>query len=137
MTASTAQRFAFKRSKYFAKKVKLDGITFDSKLEAKVYGDLKILERAGKINALDVHPRMDLHTTGADGIKRKIGAYELDFRFFCTEAKQRRYVDVKGHQTSLSDWKRKHAMAEYGIVVELWRKGGVPTRGDRDVARAA
>lgn len=119
MTASTAQRFAAKRSKYFAKKVRIDDVTFDSKAEARCYMELKLLAQAGKINALEVHPRVPLHATGADGIKRKIGEYELDFRFWDAERKCRRHVDVKGFQTPLSDWKRRHAQAEYAIEVEL------------------
>lgn len=39
-------------TKYNAKKVEMDGITFDSKKEAKRYQELKILERAGLITNL-------------------------------------------------------------------------------------
>lgn len=41
-----------KRSKYNAVKSVVDGITFDSKLEAKRYSDLKILQRLGEISNL-------------------------------------------------------------------------------------
>lgn len=109
------------RSKYRACRVTLDGHSFDSKREAAVYAQLKLLAQAGEINAIEVHPRIDLHTLDASGVKHKIGAYELDFRFWDAREKRRRFVDVKGFQTPLSDWKRKHAIAEYQIDVELWR----------------
>ena len=40
------------RSKYGAKKITQNGITFDSKREAKRYGELLLLERAGAITEL-------------------------------------------------------------------------------------
>jgi len=106
-------------NKYRAKKVKLDGITFDSKREAAHYMDLRLLERAGKVNAIQVHPRLDLHAHGEDGIKRKIGQAELDFSYWDCERKQRRWIDVKGMDLPLSQWKRKHIEAQYGITVEI------------------
>lgn len=120
MTVSSQHR-AFTRSKYFAKKVKLDGHCFDSKREAAVYCELKMLAKAGHINALDVHPRFDLHATGTDGIKRKIGQAILDFRYWDAQEKRRRYIDVKGMDLPLSKWKRAHLEAEYEIKVEIVR----------------
>lgn len=47
-------------SKYRSKKVVLDGITFDSKKEAKRYTELKLLERAGKIRDLRLQVKFQL-----------------------------------------------------------------------------
>ena len=47
-------------SKYNARKVRLDGYTFDSEAEARRYGELKLLAQAGEIFALEVHPRFVL-----------------------------------------------------------------------------
>jgi hypothetical protein len=99
MTVSSQHR-AFTRSKYHAKKVKCDGITFDSKREYLHY--LVLRDRQKR-----------------DGIKRKIGAYELDFRFWDALKRERRYQDVKGYAVPLSMWKIKHVQAEYGITVEI------------------
>lgn len=118
MTVSSQHR-AFTRSKYHAKKVKCDGITFDSKREYLHYLVLRDRKQRGEINALEVHPRIDLHATGPDGIKRKIGAYELDFRFWDALKRERRFQDVKGFEVPLSMWKIKHVQAEYGITVEI------------------
>lgn len=44
-----------KRSKYRAVKTVVDGIKFDSKHEAKVYSDLKILSYAGVVGGFNIH----------------------------------------------------------------------------------
>lgn len=118
MTVSSQHR-AFTRSKYHAKKVRIDNYCFDSKREAAVYCELKMLAKAGHINALDVHPRFDLHATGTDGIKRKIGQYEADFRYWCCQRKERVILDVKGYMTDLSRWKIRHFEAEYKTPIEI------------------
>ena len=41
------------RSKYGAKKVTVDGITFDSKKEANRWCELRLMERAGVITGLE------------------------------------------------------------------------------------
>ncbi len=102
-------------NKYRAKKVKLDGITFDSKREAAVYAQLKLLQQAGKITALVVHPRFPLDAASFE----TVGHYEADFSF--TENEREKIVDVKGFDTPLSNWKRRHFKAQYGIEVEVWK----------------
>lgn len=47
-------------NKFFAKKVIVDGIKFDSSAEANYYKQLKILERAGKITDLVLQPEFEL-----------------------------------------------------------------------------
>ncbi len=47
-------------SKYKAKKIIVDGITFDSKKEANHYCELKLLERAGKIKNLQLQVPYEL-----------------------------------------------------------------------------
>lgn len=112
-----------RRSKYGAQRTTVDGITFDSKAEAKRYGELKLLEKAGEIESLEVHPRYELiaaSTTGtvrgAISPLRSVGFYEADFSYYDTE---RRVEDVKGRDTPLSKWKRKHVKAQYGIDVQI------------------
>lgn len=65
-----------KRNKFHAVKVKLDGYTFDSKAEAKRYGELKLLEMAYKIKSLVVHPKYLLTVNG-----QLIAAYKPDFQY--------------------------------------------------------
>ena len=48
-----------RKGKYGAIKTVVDGITFDSRAEAKRYGELKSLERGGDIIMLGCHPKFD------------------------------------------------------------------------------
>ncbi|RPH39039.1 MAG: DUF1064 domain-containing protein, partial [Burkholderiales bacterium] len=46
-----------KRNKYNATKTEQDSITFDSQKELKRYNELKLLEKSGQIQELQVHPK--------------------------------------------------------------------------------
>lgn len=111
----------FGRNKYRAQKVRCDNITFDSRREYLHYLVLRDRKQRGEINALEVHPRIDLHATGPDGIKRKIGQYEVDYRFWDCIKRERRYQDVKGFDVPFSLWKIRHAEAEHNIKIEIIR----------------
>ena len=65
------------RSKYKAVKTTIDGITFDSKREAKRYTELKVLEKSGHITHLELQPEYQITINGA-----KICKYKADFRYF-------------------------------------------------------
>jgi hypothetical protein len=54
-----------RQSKYGAKKVIIDGITFDSKKEARRYFELTLLEKAREISGLELQVKFELE--GADG----------------------------------------------------------------------
>ena len=69
------------RSKYKAVKTTIDGITFDSKKEAKRYTELKLLEKAGHITHLELQPEYQITINGA-----KICKYKADFRYFTVRA---------------------------------------------------
>jgi len=97
-----------KYSKYRNKKVTIDGIKFDSKKEAKRYSDLKILERVGKIENLELQPRFllqDKFTFNGKTI-RKI-EYIADFQFYDIESKCIIVEDVKGMKTEVYKIKKK------------------------------
>ena len=105
-----------KRNKYGNIKTTVDGIKFDSKREAAVYCDLKLLIRAGEISQLELQPSFDLLVNGV-----KIGKYKADFSFFDNQTKQLRYIDVKGVETAIFRRSKKHVKAQYGIDVEVWK----------------
>ena len=65
------------RSKYKAVKTTIDGITFDSKKEAKRYTELKLLEKTGMITHLELQPKYDIIINGV-----KVCSYKPDFRYF-------------------------------------------------------
>ena len=100
------------RNKYNAKKVKLDGFTFDSKAEARRYGELKLLQKAGKISELYVHPRLSIHV-----YENKICNYFPDFQYWDKGAKKIIYEDVKGVKTPIYNLKKKLVRAIYGIEI--------------------
>jgi len=111
-----------RRSKYSAIKTKVDGITFDSKLEAKRWAELRLLASAGEIKQLRHHVRYELIALGG-GI---IGKYEVDFTYFEKAPKgdawHEVFEDCKGVITPLAKWKIKHFESQYGTIVRIVRK---------------
>lgn len=104
-------------NKYGAKKTVVDGITFDSKREAEVYADLKLLEKAGKISGFTRQRKFELIVNG-----EIIGTYRADFAFIDHEQDGRlRVIDVKGVVTR--DFRRvqKVIKASYNIEIEVWK----------------
>lgn len=99
-----------RRGKYGNERTVVDGITFGSKLEARRYGELKLLERAGQIQNLEVHKPYYLHAHGV-----RLGYYEADLTYI--EAGQPVIEDCKGVPTSMYKWKKRHVFAEYGIKI--------------------
>lgn len=99
-------------SKYRAVRTAVDGITFASKAEARRYGELKLLERAGKIHGLEVQPPFDLVVMG-----RKVGRYVGDFAYYDRATKRHVLEDVKGMRTPVYRLKAKLMQALYGITI--------------------
>jgi hypothetical protein len=64
------------RRKYGNIPTAVDGITFASRKEARRWGELVIMQRAGLIRGLEPHPRYELVVNG-----RRVGHYTADFRY--------------------------------------------------------
>lgn len=111
------------RSKYGAVPKVVDGIRFDSKAEANRYGELKFLERAGKIVGLKLQPEFLLTVddgTFPGAAKVLLGRYIADFSYMSPVGEI--VEDVKGGPIPpLSRWKIKHCEAQYGIQVRIIR----------------
>ncbi len=108
-----------RRNKYNARKVRLDGYTFDSQVEAARYGELKLLERVGKIRDLEVHPKFVLQEAFEDqwGRKWKAVTYTADFGY--REDGQKIVEDVKGGKvTQTQSFRDKSALfqAKYPYI---------------------
>jgi hypothetical protein len=102
-----------RRSKYNATPTEVDGIRFASQAEARRYGELKLLERAGVIRDLVVHPAYDLVVGGMS-----VGAYVGDFAYREARPFSGLVVeDVKGVRTPVYRLKRKLMLAVHGIDV--------------------
>jgi hypothetical protein len=108
-------RLGKKPHKYKAKPLTVDGIRFDSTAEAKHYAELKILERAGEITELTVHPRYPIIIN-----KRQVCIVELDFSYRDKEG-HTHFIDCKGMDTAISKLKRKLVFAVHAITVEIVR----------------
>lgn len=110
------------RSKYHAQRTTVDNITFASKAEARRYGELKLLEKAGEVYDIRCQTRFELHAPTGE----VLGVYVADFSYYSLPANGTEMYpiaafvveDVKGMRTlPLARWKQKHLRAEYGIQV--------------------
>jgi hypothetical protein len=107
-----------KPSKYKNIKTVVDGITFSSKAEAKRYGELKLLEKAGEISDLELQPRYALEMAGFEtGEAVKVATYVADFSYF-TKDGDFIVEDVKGFRTEVFKLKKKMVKAQYGIDIQ-------------------
>ena len=84
-----------KPAKYRNKKCVVDGIMFDSQREAREWRNLKLLERAGKIERLERQPTYKLIVDGSS-----IGRFTPDFQFFDLDQNRFRVIDVKSPATA-------------------------------------
>lgn len=90
-------------NKYSAKATEVDGITFASQAEASRYGELKLMERAGEIISLQVHPRFDLFAYGPKGTPIQIAKYTPDFAYVDVATDTRVVEDVKGGKATKTE----------------------------------
>lgn len=120
---------AGQRSKYHAVPTVIDGIRFASKKEARRYGELRLLAKAGQVRSLILQPRYGLYVSPflregvALGELIKCGDYVGDFQY---EESDRGYggvkwtkvvEDTKGFRTDVYKLKKKWVEALYGIVI--------------------
>lgn len=96
------------KHKYGARKTTVDGIVFDSAKEARRYGELKLLQRAGKITDLKLQPRYKLVQTVT---------YVADFAYYDREKGMNIVEDVKGFKTPV--YKRKKKLMKEQLRIEI------------------
>lgn len=104
-----------KASKYNAKRVSIDGITFASKREGSRYAELKLLERIGEIVELECQPRYPLTLNGV-----KLATYVADFRYRDVASGEIVVEDVKSKPTITDVYrlKKKLMLALHGISLK-------------------
>lgn len=116
-------------AKYKNKKVVYEGITFDSQKEAQRYCELKLLQRAGKIQNLELQKTFVLiptqrepDTIGKRGgvIKGKLIEKECTYKadFVYTENGKTVVEDTKGMKTEVYKIKRKLMLFVHGIRIK-------------------
>lgn len=110
--------------KYKNEKQIVCGIKFDSKKEAKRYGELLLLENVGKIKNLVLQPEFKFEVNGKPLKANDKGARQLkyiaDFQYYDHEKEQVVVEDVKGNATAkLSVFRYKKALmwTLYGIDI--------------------
>jgi len=98
-----AQNKKPKRSKYGNKKTNVDGLTFDSKVEAVRYQELRLLEVSGEISQLATHKTFTIQPAFIDqrGKKHRAITYQSDFDYL---DKYQNWIveDVKGKTAPLT-----------------------------------
>jgi len=106
-------------------KCQVDGIDFDSKKEARRYGELLLIKSAGVITELKLQPRYPLYC-GLEPIKirNKHGQprqtfYLADFEYEIAASGELVVEDVKGFDTPVSRLKRAIMEAHYQIRVKI------------------
>ena len=108
------------RTKYGNKKVKVDGIKFDSKWESQRYLYLKSLERGETVKDLELQVRYPLEVNG-----HKICTYIADFRYKKLDKNDVWHEiveDAKGFETPEFKLKKKLMKAIHGIEIFLSKK---------------
>lgn len=101
--------------KYHNTKTVLDGIKFDSKLEAERYAQLKMMECAGVIRDLELQPEYELIPSfKKDGKTWRKTVYKADFRYILAEDDKTIIEDVKGSISVITDvFRLKQKLFEY------------------------
>ena len=95
-------------AKYHNKKIVIDNITFDSKLEAQRYTELKLLQRNGLIKNLQLQPSYELIPTFKKGKRTyRKACYIADFSYYDNELGKTIIEDTKGFKTDVYLLKKK------------------------------
>lgn len=113
------------KSKYGAKKVVRDGMTFDSQIEYKRYCELLLLERAGAIHDLKRQVEYELipaQFEQSNGKKRgkcleRAVKYVADFVYRDVDTNKTIVEDTKGFKTKDYIIKRKLMLWVHGIRI--------------------
>lgn len=85
--------------KYNARRTQYNGHSFDSLAECNRFKELLLLEAAGKISHLKVHPTFELQPAFTDryGKRQRAIVYEADFSYVDGATEQICVEDVKGY----------------------------------------
>lgn len=111
---NSLNKYYKKENKYHNEKIIVDEIKFDSKLEAKRYGQLKILEKAKEIKGLKRQvPYILIPEYIKNGKKVKPIKYLADFTYFDIKKNKLIIEDVKSVATKTDTYKLKKKIFEW------------------------
>jgi len=100
------------RPKYGNHKTEIDGYLFDSQAEARRYQELKLMQAAGEIDALELQPVYEIMVG-----ERHICNYRADFKYYDIKKGMAVVEDVKGYRTSVYRLKKKLVEALYHVEI--------------------
>lgn len=119
-------------SKYGNVRTKVGELRFDSRAEARRWGELCLLELAGEIVDLKRQVSFPLDVTGKYGVCRR--KYIADFTYL-TRSGKLVVEDVKGVRTDIYKWKKALMGVLHGIeVIEVRVKSERAQRGSGKAA---
>ena len=100
--------------KYNNEKPTVDGITFDSKKEARYYEKLKAFKKGGAVEDFELQPRFKLQKGFDDkeGNHHRPIHYRADFKIWWANGKVE-IVDTKGYKTQVYKLKKKLLLKKY------------------------
>lgn len=105
-------------SKFHATRTVVDGITFDSKREAKRYQELKLMERAGIIRDLKRQVRYELIPAfDCNGKHYRPATYIADFVYTDVNTGGEVVEDCKGYRTDVYRLKAKLFAHKFGVAI--------------------
>lgn len=105
-------------SKYYSRKIHAGDYTFDSKLEYARYRELCLLQKAGQISGLEVHPKFLLQEKFKyQGKIIHAIHYIADFAYI--ENDKKIVEDAKGFITNVFRLKHKLFLRQYGDSIEF------------------
>jgi len=108
------------RSKYGAKKIVIDGITFDSKDEGRYYLYLKELKAKDKILNFERQPKYELQPSFKKyGKTHRAITYAPDFLIYHLDGSEE-LIDVKGTETQQGNMRRKMFDYKYPDLKLTW-----------------
>lgn len=131
-----------RNSKYNAKKVTVDDIQFDSKVESQFYLHLKRLQEMGEVTRFDLQPEFILQGGFTDdwGVKHLPIKYRADFLVYYKDSDPK-VIDIKGQILPEFKLKRKLYAAKFPLELVLLSyskiDGGFVTVDALKKARAA
>jgi len=110
-------------AKYQNKKIQVDGITFDSKKEANVYAELKLLLAAGEIEKFDRQVKFILVPSQYEVVDGKKKNVELPVTYICDfvvyhKDGEKTVIDAKGMKTPAYVIKRKLMLSVFGLRIK-------------------
>jgi hypothetical protein len=112
-TISIAEYSALRRkNKFNAKPTVVDNIRFASRAEARRYGELKLLEKAGEIHHLELQPRYDFTVNGI-----YVGYYTADFKYLARNGLV--VEDVKSRATMTEAYRIRKKLMRAVWAIEI------------------